>query len=288
TPTPTHTPSPTPSPTWTPTPTPTHTPSPTPISFTLRAAAGNGEVSLGWDDVLSFAYRIYRANGGPFIAVTEIPGTAYLDSGLTNGVVYTYYVAALDIWGNEMGLSNWVQAQPYDIAPYTTTTNVACNPYNPNCGQAGGPPDGQALNLGEGQSVILDFGQGRGIIDGPGPDLVFYEWLYPMSNPPGILLDFIVIELSHNGSQWCTVFAWDGQSGGVIGTNIDGYATDGDGERDNEPIPSTALYPYPGTGITVDIGFWCPAGYSYRFVRLRNPGGGDGDPAQVDAIQRLH
>lgn len=187
------------------------------------------------------------------------------------------------MWGNEIGFSNWVQAQPYDTAPYTTTTDVTCNPPNPNCSQAGGPPDGQALNLGEGEFVVLDFGEGTGIIDGPGPDMVFYEWPYP----PGILLDFIIIELSHDGSHWYTVFAWDGISGGVAGTNIDDYATDRNGELDNEPIPSSALYPYPGTGITIDIGPWCPAGYSYRYVRLRNPVGG-GDPAQVDAVQRLH
>ncbi|MBC7228270.1 MAG: hypothetical protein H5T61_13745, partial [Thermoflexales bacterium] len=260
-------------------------PTPTPVPFALRAAAGSNEVSLGWDAVAPTpsAYRVYRANGGPYIVVTETPETAYLDSSVMNGTVYTYYVAALDAGGAEFGYSNLVQVQPYDITPYTTTTDVTCTPSNPNCGLAGGPPDGQALDLGEGESVTLDFGDGTGIIDGPGPDLVFYEW----PNGPGILLDFIIIEISPDGSQWYTVFAWDGTPGGVMGTNIDSYATDENGEHDNESIPSSALYPYPGTGITIDIGIWCPAGYSYRYVRLTNPAGG-GDPAQVDAIQRLH
>ncbi len=255
------------------------------MPFILRAAAGSNEVSLGWDAVnpAPSTYRVYRADGGPYIIVTETPGTAYLDNSVVNGTVYTYYVAALDAGGWEFGFSNLVQVQLYDIGPYTTTDSVACDPYNPSCGLASGPPDGQALNLDAGASVTLDFGDGTGMIDGPGPDLVFYEW----PNPPGILLDFIIIEISPDGSQWYTVFAWDGTPGGVMGTNIDAYATDADGERDNEPIPSNALYPFPGTGITIDIGIWAPAGYSYRYVRLRCPGNG-GDPAQVDAVQRLH
>jgi hypothetical protein len=283
--TPTHTPTPTSTPTHTPTPTFTPTHTPTPVPFTLRAAAGSNEVSLGWDAVSPppSAYRVYRANGGPYIVITETAETAYLDNSVTNGTVYTYYVATLDGSGGEFGLSNLVQVQPYDIGPYTTTNNVNCEPANPNCGLAGGPPDGQALNLNPNEAVTLDFGEGTGIIDGPGPDLVFYEW----PNPPGILLDFIIIEISANGSTWYTVFAWDGMPGGVVGTNIDAYATDGNGEQDNESIPSSALYPYPGTGITIDIGIWAPAGYSYRYVRLRCPGNG-GDPAQVDAVQRLH
>lgn len=202
---------------------------------------------------------------------------------MTNGTPYTYYVAALDAGGTEFGYSNPVQVQPYDITPYTTTTDVTCTPPNPNCNLAGGSSDGQALDLGVGESVTLDFGAGTGIIDGPGPDLVFYEW----PNPPGIWLDFIVIDISPDGSWWCTVLAWDGNPGGVLGTNIDGHATDGDGEQDNEPIDSSELYPFPGTGITIDIGVWCPAGYSYRYVRLSCPTNG-GDPAQVDAVQRLH
>ena len=283
--TPTHTPTPTSTPTHTPTPTSTPTHTPTPVPFTLRAAAGSNEVSLGWDAVSPppSAYRVYRANGGPYIVITETAEMAYLDNSVTNGTVYTYYVAALDGSGVEFGLSNLVQVQPYDIGPYTTTNSVTCEPPNPNCGLAGGPPDGQALNLDPNQAVTLDFGEGTGIIDGPGPDLVFYEWPYP----PGILLDFIIIEISADGSTWYTVFAWDGVPGGVVGTNIDAYATDGDGEQDNEQIPSDELYPYPGTGITIDIGIWAPAGYSYRYVRLRCPGNG-GDAAQVDAVQRLH
>jgi len=250
----------------------------------LRAAAGNGKVSLGWDAPVPppEIYSVYRANGGPFQHITETTKTAYLDAGLVNGTVYTYYVEAL-VGAQVIGISNLVQVQPYDTDPYTTTTDVTCNPSNPNCDLAGGPPDGQVLDLDPGEAVILDFGEGTGIIDGEGPDMVFYEW----PNPPGIHLDFIIIEISADGTNWYTVFAWDGTLGGVEGTNIDSYATDGDGEMDNEQIPQGALYPYPGTGITIDIGRWAPAGYSYRYVRLRCPANG-GDAAQVDAVQRLH
>lgn len=131
-PTPTRTPTPTSTPTRTPT--PTATPPPTPVPFELRAAAGNNEVSLGWDAVNPppSTYRVYRADGGPYIIVTETPGTAYLDNSVVNGTVYTYYVAALDAEGAEFGYSNLAQVQPYDITPYTTTTDVTCTPTNPN------------------------------------------------------------------------------------------------------------------------------------------------------------
>ena len=119
---------------------------------------------------------------------------------------------------------------------------------------------------------------------------LFYEWprggAWPSS--AGILLDFVIIEISADGTTWYTVFAWDGNPGGVVGTNIDAYATDGNGEQDNEAIPASALYPSggTGTGVTIDIGPWTPAGYAYRFVRFTCPG--SSDPAQIDAVQRLN
>lgn len=125
-------------------------------------------------------------------------------------------------------------------------------------------------------------------MDGPGWDMVYFE----RENPAGsISLDFVIIELSYDGINWYTVFAWDGVPGGVIGTNIDGHATsppDVDGEVDNEQIPLGQLYGSPPfqTGVAIDIGPWAPAGYSYHLVRLTDPSGGD--PAEVDAVQRLN
>ena len=140
---------------------------------------------------------------------------------------------------------------------------------------------------------MLDFGAGTGygIIDGLGPDMVFYEYSAtvdlgpPIGPEPGILLDFTLIELSADGANWFPVFDWDGNPGGVSGTNIDSYAAV---ESENEPIPSRDLYgtlPYK-TGIAIDIGVWTSPGYSYRYVRFTYPAGTQG--AQVDAVERLH
>jgi hypothetical protein len=290
TPTPTPTDTPTPTPTDTPTPTPTNTPTPLPTP-NLHAAAGNSQISLGWDypsTIPVTEYRVYSNTTGvpPFMLHITTSITRCVDRPLTNYQTYWYYVTAFD-GSQESPGSNIATAVPYDIAPYTTTTNVTCSGV-PNCNNAAGPPDGSAADVDVGDTLTLDFGA-YGIIDGPGPDFVFYEWpadgLWPST--AGILLDFVTIEIS-DGTSWYTVFNWDGVAGGVIGTNVDSYATDGGGEQDNELIPASVLYPPggSGTGITIDIGPWAPAGYSYRFVRFTCPG--SGDPAQVDGVQRLN
>lgn len=55
------------------------------VQLTLRAAAGSNEVSLGWDAIIPtpFAYRVYRADGSPFIIITETVETAYPDTSVT-------------------------------------------------------------------------------------------------------------------------------------------------------------------------------------------------------------
>ncbi len=299
TPTPTGTPTPTPTPTNTPTPTPTPTPTtdPPPAAPTgLRAAAGNQEIILGWNSNSEpdlAGYRLYSSmTGGPppggYTLRTTIAVTHHLDLPLTNGTTYYYYVTAFDAGSNESGPSNVANAQPYDITPYTYTTNVACSVGIPDCPSAGGQPDGSAANVPSGETLTLDFGADHGIIDGSGWDMVFYEYSTTVGAGTGILLDFTLIELSADSAQWYPVFDWDGTPGGVSGTNIDSYATDGNGEFENEPIPSSDLYGVlPNKyGIAIDIGVWTPAGYSYRYVRFSYPGGTQN--AQVDAVQRLH
>jgi len=207
---------------------------------------------------------------------------------------YYYYVTAFDAGNNESGPSNVATAQPYDITPYTYTTNVNCTGATVyNCTNAGGTPNGWAADINGTGELRLDFGADHGIIDGIGPDMVFYEWPTTVTIPPGpaepgIILDYTFIDLSADGTTWYRVFAWDGITGGVVGTNIDSYAG---AESDTLEIPSRDLYgtlPYK-SGITIDIGIWTPPGYSYRYVRFTYPtGGSPGQSAQVDAVQRLH
>lgn len=162
-----------------------------------------------------------------------------------------------------------------------------------NCDNAGGPPDGQPADVFQGGYLMFTLPPGSGISDGMGYDFVFFE------NPAGvgILLDWVVVEISEDGSSnWCEVFDWGNQnppepspSDLDTNTNIEPpYGSDFDGEVDNEAIPSAALWPGPpDTGIAIDIGVCSPG--SYRYVRFSCPNDGSGnDGAQVDAILRLN
>ncbi len=294
-PPPTNTPVP-PTPTDTPTPTPTDTPIPDPPPdppINLRAAPSDSRVTLAWDNPAPppdlAGYRVYSSTAviGPFTLHATVPITQYLDTSVINATIYYYYVTAFDIASNESISSTIVSAEPHSLTPYTFTTTIDTCAGPADCSPATGPPDGNPLDLQPGEYVILDFGDGHGITDGPGYDMVLYE------NPQagGIWLDYITIEISYDGSTWYSVFAWDGVPGGVSGTNVDCYANDdplcngvNGGEAENEAIPSGALY--NNTGVAIDIGPWTPVGYSFRYVRLRD--GGGTDAAQIDAVERLN
>ncbi len=262
----------------------------------LRAAAGDRKVVLGWDantEIDLAGYQVYRTDVVPPLATVTSP--SYLDLAVTNGITYSYYVRTVDLAGHESLSSTLVSAQPYDITPFTYTANITYTGAVTKANYAAGPPDGLASGITGTGVITLDFGVGRGIIDGPDYDMAFYEWPNPDIDPgpnvvPGILLDYVIVEVS-DGNAWYTVFDWDGIPGGVAGTNIDGYATDGNGEQDPEPIPSNDLYPSGlaiNTGIRIDIGAWTPPGYSFHLVRLRYPGGGANSGGNVDAVRRLN
>ena len=61
----------------------------------LSAAPGNADVTLSWNPVSGAAsYDIYQIVKGSAQLQTSTTGTGFVDSGLTNGVPYTYYVVA--------------------------------------------------------------------------------------------------------------------------------------------------------------------------------------------------
>jgi hypothetical protein len=177
---------------------------------------------------------------------------------------------------------------------YAYSTSVTCVGGVSNCSSASGDPDGNYAGVGPGESLVIDFGIGNGITDGPGYDMVYYE----RPTVGGIQLDYVTIEIG-DGTNWYKVFEWNGDSAAttdVVGTNIDCYALDAPacngpngGERDNEDIPSADLYPRsapPNTGIAIDIGALpVPAG-AYHLVRISNPGGSQ--EAEIDAVTRLN
>lgn len=252
----------------------------------LAGAAGNGQVSLGWSanpEADVSGYRIYRNNA----QIASITTTNYLDTGLSNGTTYSYFIRAEDSSGNLSANSNTVTAQPNTIT--TVPSNVTCTGTVTNCNSAAGSPDGNIAEIGPNSngSITIDFGSGTGIINGQGYDFILYE----KENPPGvgIQLDFMTVAVSTNGTTWYTVFNWDGNPGGVLGSNVDSYANDSNGEIDDEPIPLSDLSVPNSTGTTsvaIDIGPWVPSGYAYRYVRFTHPGGAN--PVEVDAVQRLN
>lgn len=86
----------------------------------LAAAKGGSQVSLAWNantepDLATSCYKLYRAVGaGSFSLLATIARAtlAYVDSGLTNGTVYHYRLAAIDTTGNESAQSAQVNATP--------------------------------------------------------------------------------------------------------------------------------------------------------------------------------
>jgi regulation of enolase protein 1 (concanavalin A-like superfamily) len=65
----------------------------------VTATAGNGNMTLRWNTGSgATAYRVKRATtaGGPYTTIVQsTPGTAYIDTGLTNGTTYYYVVSSL-------------------------------------------------------------------------------------------------------------------------------------------------------------------------------------------------
>jgi len=83
----------------------------------LVATAGDGEVSLDWDDNADTdlkEYNVYRAevSGGPYTEIASVTDSEYTNTGLTNGTTYYYVVTAVDESDNESGNSAEVSATP--------------------------------------------------------------------------------------------------------------------------------------------------------------------------------
>ncbi|MDH4240059.1 MAG: fibronectin type III domain-containing protein, partial [Phycisphaerae bacterium] len=88
----------------------------------LSASAGNGQVSLDWDDNTEpdkAGYNVYRSetSGGPYSQVngTLLATSDYLDLDVVNGTTYYYVVTAVDSatpTPNESGISSEASATP--------------------------------------------------------------------------------------------------------------------------------------------------------------------------------
>jgi fibronectin type 3 domain-containing protein len=94
----------------------------------LSATAGDGQVSLDWNNNGEGdldGYRVYRSttSGGGYSQIASPSSSAYTDSGVTNGTTYYYVVTAYDTSDNESGYSNEASATPQAGGGGTTTYN---------------------------------------------------------------------------------------------------------------------------------------------------------------------
>ncbi|GBF32636.1 chitinase [Desulfocucumis palustris] len=81
----------------------------------LKATAGNGRVTLSWNQVTgATGYKVYRAgsSGGPYTLIASgVAGTSYTADGLTNGAIYYFVAKATNAYGDSNN-SNEVKAAP--------------------------------------------------------------------------------------------------------------------------------------------------------------------------------
>jgi hypothetical protein len=88
----------------------------------LTATAGNQQIALVWTPSLTATnYQVKRstASGGPYTTVGTSATTSYTDTGLTNGTIYYYVVAAVNTAGGGAN-SSQVFAEPGATPPNVT------------------------------------------------------------------------------------------------------------------------------------------------------------------------
>jgi len=90
-----------------------------PVNLRVTPVPEGGGLSTAWDYPGTAAgYTLYRSltAGGPYTKIGSLlPGTSYLDSGLTNGTAYYYVVTAVDSIGNGSAYSNEATGIPSDV-----------------------------------------------------------------------------------------------------------------------------------------------------------------------------
>jgi hypothetical protein len=88
----------------------------------LTATSGNAQIALSWTPSLTAtSYNVLRSttNGGPYTTVGTSATTSYTNTGLTNGTIYYYVVAAVNTAGAGAN-SNQAFAEPGVTAPNVT------------------------------------------------------------------------------------------------------------------------------------------------------------------------
>lgn len=167
------------------------------VDLSWTGPTGRGELDLsGAKDRTIISYRIYR--GG--VALTTVTGTSYHDTGLTNGVPYSYYVTT--VYANpagESGASNTATATPNMLFYVILGTGTSVNTTTQNA------PINISDRSNHGQSVYTAAElNAAGVV---GPVMITGLGYYVVSAPLYNLLDF-VIRVKHttagDASNWHT------------------------------------------------------------------------------------
>ena len=95
-------------------------PAPPPAPGNVTATPGNARITIAWNAVdTATSYRVYRNNGGTWASVGIVTSLTFANTGLTNGVEYSYRVASRGA-GGEGPPSATVSATPV-AAPMAPT-----------------------------------------------------------------------------------------------------------------------------------------------------------------------
>lgn len=175
----------------------------------------------------------------------------------------------------------------------------SCSPYAQTVTEEEGVKDGEdalcapdnryaELGLASHSELVLDMGHNNEIVDGPGVDLYFYEYL----NGERVYLDWVEISIAPEDEDgkpgtYTPVFIWgdgDPLNNGVLSADIP--------ELPNEPIPEEQLHQQSGIGIDIENAPGEIDGTQFRFVRIRTvPDDAtpeESDRPQIDAIENVH
>lgn len=225
----------------------------------------------------------FRGTGSPGSLRGDLNGTPFSSISYVNDTTLTASVVATPAGHYTVTVTNPGPGNPYGsradgLILYTVpATPPGCSADVDSCGAAE-TPNGNAARITGTGVITIDWGAGNGLTNGPGYDLIFYE--FPNSTLGGIYMDLITVSVSVDAAMWHTIFAWDGVPGNVNGSNIDALAVDANGELENEVITSTLLYPYPdpvaypvNAGIAIDLNGVIPAlpDQTFRYIRFARP-----------------
>ena len=146
--------------------------------------------------------------------------------------------------------------------------------------EVGTTPDGNIYNVWSGTYLTLNLK----IITGSGGDVVYYE----RPNGSGILLDWMIVEVSQDGVSWSQIFNWGDQlpdtNSNVDFTKLPNYPQTPE-EPDQRDISSAILY--NSTGIAIDLDALGLSG-TFNYIRFYAPPGDVDGHSEVDAVQALH